>query len=90
LNYRSAPSTTATRLGTMPAGTVVENLDERTVVPNLWARIGYNQWACKIYNGAVYLADVMPGDPQALGLPQTWQSKLRLWIMDIFGIGGRG
>lgn len=90
LNYRTAPSTTATRLGTMPAGTTVEDLEERTVTGNLWARIGLNQWACKIYNGAVYLADVMPGDPQALALPPSRRERVRLWFMDVFGFGGRG
>jgi hypothetical protein len=74
----------------MPAGTVVENLDERTVAGNLWARIGYNQWGCKKYGNAVYLADVMPGDPQAQALPPSRRERVRLWIMDVFGFSGIG
>jgi len=56
LNYRTGPSTSYTRLGTIPINTTVEILDTATdSAGNVWARIGYNQWAAMVYTGLNYI-----------------------------------
>jgi GH25 family lysozyme M1 (1,4-beta-N-acetylmuramidase) len=55
LNVRNAPSTSGTKLGTMSAGTQFEWFEEVKEGSNIWLRIGWKQYAAKVYNGNTYI-----------------------------------
>ncbi len=56
LNYRNGPGTQYTYLGTMKIGTEVEILETKPdATNNIWARIGYNEWAAQLYKGQEYI-----------------------------------
>lgn len=55
LNVRNAPTTSGTKLGTMPVGTQFEWFEEIKEGNNIWLRIGWKLYCAKFHNGQTYV-----------------------------------
>jgi len=63
-NYRRVPTTSGnTPLGTMPKGTMIEIMEEvKDPAGNIWARIGYKEYAAILHNGTRYIHVIEEGE----------------------------
>ena len=59
LNYRNGPGTKYAKIGSITSGTTVEILETAKEGNNVWARIGFKQWACQNFGGVMYIEYVM-------------------------------
>jgi len=59
LKIRNAATQASTQDGLLVKGNQPENLEQFVdVYGNTWCRIGWKQWACKIFYGAVFMTDI--------------------------------
>jgi GH25 family lysozyme M1 (1,4-beta-N-acetylmuramidase) len=57
LRVRTDPDVNAEIKDRLPRNQFLEVLEEKTFGNDIWCRIGYRQWAAKIYQGNVYIKD---------------------------------
>lgn len=63
LNIRSGPGVNYADIGDIPVNARVEILgDAKDRYGNDWVRIGFNQWAARLYNGQTFISYLMDGE----------------------------